>query len=412
MLDGLDRPEMPAPRPETSAMAIDGIPHRNASLGGWMALLVLCTLSPPPAQAIVIRHDVPDSIYVALARGYPEVANVGWVGNGTLVASQWVLTAAHVADQMSPFCHEVRFGDRAFEVDSIRFHPRAFLGLDAWVDFALLRLTKPVAGIKPVALCHDGDTVGAEVTIVGSGMTGDGHAGPRDSDGILRAARSRIVRRDDRILEIDFDSTGVVPLAGLSGPGDSGGPVFIEGAGTRFIAAVSSRAESPDDRPKGTYGTRDRDPRVIPQAAWLDSVMHGAPAPGTDWSPARRLRRASDWPRTKSAACVRAYLAAFARGDSANLERFVRAWGDSTYLATTPAQRAARLRKNLEQVGTLTPYGLAERADGTIALLLWSTTMQRWLEYHFHFVSSPVRRALHGIERIAIAPAERWAVQP
>jgi hypothetical protein len=130
--------------------------------------------------------------------------------------------------------------------------------------------------------------------------------------------------------------------------------------------------------------------------------MAGAPAPGSDWARARHATRARDLPRTRAGDCVRDYLASFAPGDSVSAERFARARCDSTFRVAGPAGVA---RRQALQVGPLQLRGYALRADGTIALLLWSAKLARWLEYRFVF--APGGR-LHAVERVTFEPAAAW----
>ena len=51
--------------------------------------------------AIVIRHDREEARYRELAQDTPAVVRFAASGMGTLVAPQWILTAAHVAADMA-----------------------------------------------------------------------------------------------------------------------------------------------------------------------------------------------------------------------------------------------------------------------------------------------------------------------
>ena len=63
------------------------------------------------ALAVVIRHDRDLERTLELGQRYPYVGAAGG-GSGTLVAPRWLLTAAHVVENFSPFDFRVRFGDR------------------------------------------------------------------------------------------------------------------------------------------------------------------------------------------------------------------------------------------------------------------------------------------------------------
>src|SRR5678816_4203921 len=70
----------------------------------------------PPLPPIVIRHDRPDSAYVRLGARYPAVVQIGRAGDGTLIAPDWVLTAAHVAAGVNPERALVRVGDSTYRI--------------------------------------------------------------------------------------------------------------------------------------------------------------------------------------------------------------------------------------------------------------------------------------------------------
>src|SRR5262245_26103184 len=89
-------------------------------------VLALVAASSLPAQAIMRRHDAPDSAYRALVPSVHPCCVVGGIANGTLVGPRWVLTAAHVADGVSPFRKLVHIGGVDVPFDSIRYHPGAF----------------------------------------------------------------------------------------------------------------------------------------------------------------------------------------------------------------------------------------------------------------------------------------------
>ena len=62
----------------------------------WMQLIRL-------AAAIVLHHDVDEARYLASAADFPPLATLCRMGaHGTLIQSQWVLTAPHAA-----FCLEL-----------------------------------------------------------------------------------------------------------------------------------------------------------------------------------------------------------------------------------------------------------------------------------------------------------------
>lgn len=69
-------------------------------------LLLILLAASSTASAIVIRDDVDDSEYRILASEFPALVDMPGEGHGVLIASQWVITAAHVlawhSETMSP----------------------------------------------------------------------------------------------------------------------------------------------------------------------------------------------------------------------------------------------------------------------------------------------------------------------
>src|SRR5438874_356611 len=66
-----------------------------------VAAFVLIFSSPRPATAIVIRDDVSDTSYQNAASSFTTVGRVPF-GSATLIAPDWVLTAAHLASAVTP----------------------------------------------------------------------------------------------------------------------------------------------------------------------------------------------------------------------------------------------------------------------------------------------------------------------
>jgi hypothetical protein len=96
-----------------------------------------------------------------------------------------VLTAAHVAGNISPFSRSVRCGDRHFPIAEVHTFPGWGLmrgpGGDAVdldvPDLALVRLATPATGIPLVHLHRAGREEGRTIVVVGNGFSGTGESG-------------------------------------------------------------------------------------------------------------------------------------------------------------------------------------------------------------------------------------------
>ncbi|HEX8654444.1 MAG TPA: trypsin-like serine protease [Allosphingosinicella sp.] len=266
--------------------------HRPSPAAALASLCLLVTSIS--ASAIIKRHDVSDFKYRELGETYRHTIVEGIVpgsngspmlgnGNGTLVAPEWILTAAHVAaalpqtrpsDGSRPA--NVSINGIWYPIEAVYLHPD-WSGVESPQDIALIRLSEPVPGARPACLYPARDEVGRTAVVVGTGGTGDGVTGSRRLDGKLRGATIRIGSLEKSGMQLGWrfrgpTESGVTPLEGISGPGDSGGPAFLRHRGRLCVAGVSSGQEGGGLR-NGQYGVTEFYSRVSFFRSWIERVM-------------------------------------------------------------------------------------------------------------------------------------------
>src|SRR5229473_4442681 len=145
--------------------------------------VITMTISKP----IIVRHDTADSLYVNLGSRFADVlvdlrvptkrTREGRSGNGVgvLVDSRWVLTAAHVAVELTRVIttrktrrrRSVIIDQREYEIANVFLNPQwTELGPG---DVALVQLKSPVKGHRWAIPYERRDEEGQIITVAGWG---------------------------------------------------------------------------------------------------------------------------------------------------------------------------------------------------------------------------------------------------
>ena len=236
-------------------------------------------------MSLVVRHDVPEETFIALAKKFPQVCHFE-MGEGTLIDSCWVLTAGHIGqDLKSELLTEkkpkVRCNNQSSLIEAVFIHPD-FKNIEEGLnnDIALVKIKTPVRNTMPANIYLKQDETGKHIIIVGMGDTGTGITGPQNRNSITRAASNVIDGVEKSWIYFAFDppeSKNVTEFEGVSGPGDSGGPAFLMEHDSLFILGVSSFQKGQDKFGKGRYGVTEYYSRVSAFSTWIHQTIYDYP---------------------------------------------------------------------------------------------------------------------------------------
>ena len=268
---------------------------------------------------------------IAFSYSLDGSAKAEYIASGTLIASQWILTAAHnfydASEQKKPALVKgitIKTGDdpnnptQTYSVSQIVIHPT---WLDGYQDFqhandlCLVKLASPITSITPVKL-HSTSTesLGSTIWFCGFGdysqapgqnpnLESKKHAIENildrkveglkttqnatvflggllafdfdDPIGAINALGDNLVNPDEGILGAGTSSAGAVNLEGATVEGDSGGPMFVKNGSVWELAGVlSGGALDPvPGHKKSDYGDISIFTRVSTAYSWIQSVI-------------------------------------------------------------------------------------------------------------------------------------------
>lgn len=225
------------------------------------------------AHAIVIRHDIDDSLYRELAAEYPQICHKNLPDReGALIHEFRVITVAHLADEIIDG-HEVTIAGEEYSVARVFKHP-------GWSsrgkhDMVLIELRVPVKGVNPARLYREKDEVEKTVVLMGAQDTGNGKTGPISTDHVLRAATNVIDEVSTAWIKMRFDEPErATPLEGVSGPGDSGGPAFLKVDGVVYLLGDGSgQSTKATEGKEGVYGVVEHFARISSYIRWIERTV-------------------------------------------------------------------------------------------------------------------------------------------
>ncbi|MDO6641028.1 trypsin-like serine protease [Shewanella sp. 5_MG-2023] len=247
----------------------------------WMYLLTL--VISLNAHAIVIRHDVPDQKYQDAAKSDNSTVTFYGIyqgeeiveGTGALIARDWVVTAAHVAKYLKKD-GKVLFKNSQHKIEQVVSHP-------LWEDkkfpndIALVKLTKPIESATIASLYTSSNEIGKTATFIGRGDHGNGLTGVTGADGKIRLAKNQVDSAEDQWIRFIFEQGDTaLPLEGISGPGDSGGPAYVNLDGQLYIIGVSSwQNAEPTEWREARYGVIENYSRISHFKEWIKKTVAG-----------------------------------------------------------------------------------------------------------------------------------------
>jgi len=249
-------------------------------------VILLVAASLESTYGLTMRHDREESFYIELATQFPSVGLISG-GSAVLIAPNYVLTAAHVVNNLPVSSISFWFTDPPIapvQAASKNVPVQYTADNQGW-DIAVVRLSESILDVTPAELYTGSAELGEVGFIVGSGQGGNGHDGADGWAGIKRAGYNMIDvigGAQNHYLYADFDDpdSGLLNWYGSPvpldlecciAPGDSGGGVFIYEGGQTKIAGINSHTWPSILNYK--YGTQMAMTRVALFVPWINSII-------------------------------------------------------------------------------------------------------------------------------------------
>ncbi len=265
--------------------------------------LEIADIRPTVVRGTFVSSDA--ATQLAASSSFDSVGLLTIGGNtasGTLIRSEWVLTAAHVisnsAGHFDLASATFDIGGQPMVASYAEVHPNWNGDLASGFDLALVKLAAPSTSIVPAAYQNaPAQLTGQSITFLGYGQGGTGDFGTiPDSAGVKRAGTNlldvdgSILGMSPYIYMADFDSGSATynslgastptEFESVLAPGDSGGGVFMTVGGATILVGVNSFVASFSGQANSTYGNVSGFVSIQPQIPWIDSITH-APEPAS-----------------------------------------------------------------------------------------------------------------------------------
>jgi S1-C subfamily serine protease len=228
--------------------------------------------------------ETPDETYVEFGKKFPFVRRirsrepnpadpmrvVTWYGSAVMIQPHWIVTAAHVVNNVAdPTILSDDADPVEYPLSHVISHPEFDDGRNGYYDIAL-GYSKNDLGLEFYpALYTDSDELGKQATIAGFGFQGTFHTGMVASDGKRRAGSNTVSSLERSVLVCDPSMYKKTVMEFLITPGDSGGGLFI---GNK-LAGIHSFLMAKDGKPDGTYTDESAHTRVSLYTDWVESEI-------------------------------------------------------------------------------------------------------------------------------------------
>ncbi|GAA81852.1 trypsin-like serine protease [Pseudoalteromonas sp. BSi20495] len=258
-----------------------------------LSIFLVLALYCIDSNAVVMRHDV--SVDKYRVEKIPEyIIDMPQEGHGVLIDEQWVVTVAHTIffDYAGS---KLNVGSKQYEIEKVYIHPNyvkpssnilsgdlapLMQVLKSSSDIALIKLSRPVLGIKPISIYSKSDEKGKVITVFGKGAMGNGLTGENlETKSLYRPNKFQNVveSANGKWLTFKFDSPrNALPLEGMHGSGDSGGASIIYQDGELSLVGLSSWQFAIGDVSAfkgGLYGTTAYQTRISSYYNWIKGVV-------------------------------------------------------------------------------------------------------------------------------------------